>query len=70
MRYHFCKFKTFLHFFLHIRSLCSLPHFDDPSAQEYVEKSKMRGAVVIEGGPSNLDKAALAFKVISSFQLV
>ena len=30
----------------------------------------MRGAVVIEGGPTNLDKAALAFKVISSFQLV
>ena len=30
----------------------------------------MRGAVVNEGGPTNLDKAALAFKVISSLQLV
>ena len=30
----------------------------------------MRGAVVNEGGSTNLDKAALAFKVISSLQLV
>ena len=30
----------------------------------------MRGAAINEGGPTNLDKAALAFKVISSLQLV
>ena len=30
----------------------------------------MRGAAVNEGGPTNLDKAALAFKVISSLPLV
>ena len=45
------------------------PTLCHPAAQEYIEKSKVRGGVVIEGGPTNLDKAALAFKVISSLQL-